>query len=113
MRTPNARLANSRTVSLRSADRAEVIAAGRSRDRIEFAAEADLTVAFAVDPLPPGWNVMSDAKPPCPGGRSMAPVSVPSTTSPLLSVTMLWPVKNKTVGTVGSPFGIAFVIVNA
>src|SRR5215468_10046048 len=43
MRTPNARLANSRTVSLRSADRAEVIAAGRPCDRIEFAAGADLT----------------------------------------------------------------------
>src|SRR5262252_5891069 len=41
--SPKARLANSRTVRLRSADRAEVIAAGRPCDRIEFAAEADLT----------------------------------------------------------------------
>ena len=47
-------------------------------------------------PVPP-LNVMSDANPPLPGGRSMTPVSVPSTMSPLFSVTLLCPVKNKIV----------------
>ena len=42
---------------------------------------------------------VSDAKPPCPGGRSMLPVSVPSNLSPFFKKTVLAPVKKRTVET--------------
>ena len=42
---------------------------------------------------------ISDANPPCPGGRSMLPVSVPSNCSSLFKKMVLFPVKKRIVGT--------------
>jgi hypothetical protein len=58
-------------------------------------------------------NVINDAKPPAPGGRSMLPVSTAVSVSPLCSVIVLRPVKNTIVGTSGSPGGMICDIVNA
>src|SRR3954469_19186612 len=54
-------------------------------------------------PVAPCVQVISDANPPAPGGMSMVPVSMPTNTSPFLSVTVLWPTKNFTEGGAGVP----------
>jgi len=57
--------------------------------------------------------VISEAKPPSPGGRSRLPVSSPETCPPPFSATALVPVKKTTVGVPPSgAAGEAAVITN-